>query len=478
MAIREINILTLKQDYQVLAADRAMYGEVYTPYTLIKQMLDLFPEAVYSDPNRKWLDPGAGSGFFSLYLFSRLDKGLIYIYPDKQTRHNHILHQMLFLNEIKPENICKLKALFGADANIHSGDFLAEAALNTTTITTITTTVFDYIIGNPPYNINGKKKIPTNKVLDKKADGNMCWFAFIKKAVSLLKPQTGQLAFIVPSIWLKPDRAGIHQFLTGFSLQQIRCFSSNETNKLFNGFAQTPTCFFRLTNRQREAGTGITLYDSTIDEYVEYGNASPFSSALPLFAPSLIIKLQPFILLAKSSIGACFVKTNMPPKNTELALEASAVNTHANITTCILNGLQPTLVFNYSAKPMRFSGVSKLVLAHKMYGFPYLDATGQFGISNRDNYVIWQKTLPQLAQIHAFLNTRLARYIYDAARYRMKYLEKFAFDFLPDITLLPDFPSAADISDAAVAAYFGLSPLDQAAINSRHKAYGFFGENP
>ena len=168
----------------------------------------------------------------------------------------------------------------------------------------------------------------------------------------------------------------------------------------------------------------------------------------------------------------------MPPKNTALMLEASAEYTYANITTCILNGLQPALVINYSPSPLRFHGVPKLVMAHKMYGFPYLDVAGQFGISNRDNYVIWQKTLPQLAQLQAFLNTNLARYIYDAARYRMKYLEKFAFEFLPDITRLPNFPAAADISDASIAAYFGLSALEQAAINSQHKAYGAFETVP
>lgn len=468
MAIREISQLAFEQDFQVLAADRAVYGEIYTPYPIIKQMLDLFPDTVYTDPSRQWLDPGAGSGFFSRYLFHKLDEGLLQVFPDKRYRHDHILHQMLFLNELKPDNVAKLRALFGADANIQAGDFL--------TATSSSTSPFDYIIGNPPYNVNGKKKIPTNKLLDKKADGTMVWFAFIKKALTMLKPQTGQLAFIVPSLWLKPDRAGIHRFLTGFSLQQIRCFSSQETNKLFKGFAQTPTCFFRLTNRPSEAY--IPIYDTAIAAYVTYCNAPPFSSALPLCAQSIIIKLQPFLTLAQTSIGAYTVKTNMPPKNTALMLEASAEYTYANITTCILNGLQPALVINYSPSPLRFHGVPKLVMAHKMYGFPYLDAAGQFGISNRDNYVIWQKTLPQLAQLQAFLNTNLARYIYDAARYRMKYLEKFAFEFLPDITRLPNFPAAADISDASIAAYFGLSALEQAAINSQHKAYGAFETVP
>ena len=141
-----------------------------------------------------------------------------------------------------------------------------------------------------------------------------------------------------------------------------------------------------------------------------------------------------------------------------------------NITTCVLaGGLRPELVLNYSATPQAFHGQKKLVLAHKMYGFPYWDREGQYGIANRDNYVIVGKTAGEFAQLAAFLSTKLALYLFEAARYRMKYLEKYAFEFIPDITRLPGFPPAQDISDETVAAFFGLDADDKRHIKSHHR---------
>ena len=104
-----------------------------------------------------------------------------------------------------------------------------------------------------------------------------------------------------------------------------------------------------------------------------------------------------------------------------------------------------------------------------MYGFPYYDKTGIYGISNRDNYVITGKTDAEFMQLQAFLSTKLALYVFEATRYRMKYLEKYAFNFLPNITKLTDFPAAANITDQTVADFFGLDDLDKQDINSLHR---------
>ena len=142
---------------------------------------------------------------------------------------------------------------------------------------------------------------------------------------------------------------------------------------------------------------------------------------------------------------------------------------YMNIKSCVLAGLQPELYINYSESPQAFQGVKKLVLAHKMYGFPYYDKQGTYGISNRDNYVITGKTEAEFLQLEAFLSTKFALYIFEATRYRMKYLEKYAFQLLPDITKLSGFPAAANINDASVADFFGLDEADQQHIKSLHR---------
>lgn len=102
-----------------------------------------------------------------------------------------------------------------------------------------------------------------------------------------------------------------------------------------------------------------------------------------------------------------------------------------------------------------------------MYGFPYLDKVGEFGISNRDNYVIIERNNNDLCKLRDFLSTKTVLYLYESARYRMKYLEKYAFEFIPDITNLPDFPTI--INDDTIANYFEFDEIDKKNIQNYHK---------
>ena len=48
-----------------------------------------------------------------------------------------------------------------------------------------------------------------------------------------------------------------------------------------------------------------------------------------------------------------------------------------------------------------------------MYGFPYYDKGGIFGISNRDNYAIINKTENAFQKIKTFLSLKLAFLVYE-----------------------------------------------------------------
>jgi hypothetical protein len=104
-----------------------------------------------------------------------------------------------------------------------------------------------------------------------------------------------------------------------------------------------------------------------------------------------------------------------------------------------------------------------------MYGFPYVDSKGEYGISNRDNYVVDGFEEDELSIIKEFLSTKTALYIYEATRYRMKYLEKYAFLFLPDVTKMPSLTSKRPITDETIADCFGLDDADRAHIERLHK---------
>ena len=106
----------------VSPTNKELYGEVITPFSFVNQILDIIPEKVYENPKFKWLDPGAGTGNFSIILYFRLLHHLKPHFPDIEERKDHIIKNMIYIVELRSENVEKLKNLFGSTANIYEGD--------------------------------------------------------------------------------------------------------------------------------------------------------------------------------------------------------------------------------------------------------------------------------------------------------------------------------------------------------------------
>ena len=169
------------------------------------------------------------------------------------------------------------------------------------------------------------------------------------------------------------------------------------------------------------------------------------------------------------------IKTNTPRVGSVFSDVQDQAHPYPNIRTAVLQGVSPRLVINYSNAPQSHYGECKLVLPHKMYGFPYIDATGRYGVSNRDNYVIVGRSLEQLEILRQFFSTKTALYIFEATRYRMKYLERYAFEFIPDITRMPYVEPFTDVS---IASRFGFDAEDISNIRNLHrKDYDFTYSN-
>lgn len=70
--------------------------EVFTPPGVAKDMLDMLPQELFSDPNTTFLDPAVKSGVFLREIAKRLLVGLEPVFPDLQERIDHIFHKQLF----------------------------------------------------------------------------------------------------------------------------------------------------------------------------------------------------------------------------------------------------------------------------------------------------------------------------------------------------------------------------------------------
>ena len=74
------------------------YGDVPTPYFLIKEMLNLIPSEILKKKEGKWLDPGSGTGNFGKQIYETLMYSLTDII-DINERKQNIMKQNLYLLE-------------------------------------------------------------------------------------------------------------------------------------------------------------------------------------------------------------------------------------------------------------------------------------------------------------------------------------------------------------------------------------------
>jgi hypothetical protein len=177
----------IKENLIIDAKKKDKYGDVHTPPSLIVEMLDKLPKKIWHDPNRKWLDPAVGIGSFQMIVYERLFVGLEHWESDSAKRHNHIIQNMLFMYELNPQNVKRVRSFFGENANITKGDFLKSKEDQK----------YDVILGNPPFN-------DSQEASGKKGGGDSLWPDFVLKSLELLNP-SGYLVFVHPASWRKPQ---------------------------------------------------------------------------------------------------------------------------------------------------------------------------------------------------------------------------------------------------------------------------------
>jgi len=458
-------ILTLNKN------DVNNYGIIYTPNNLVNSILDLIPKEYFKNQNLRWLDIGAGCGAFSINLYNRLLNDLSNNFSNIEKAKNHIIKNMIYMVENYPYHITQLKKKFTNEANILNRDFL--------TIDNNDYEAFDFIIGNPPYNINGKLKTPTNYNLKKGDIGKQIYVDFIYKSFELLKPD-GFINIIIPSLWLKPDKANLYNLLTTKKIHKLVCLSTTQTQKAFNYKAQTPTCYFLIENNNNKKvniqnASYINIYDNLNDDFINYSLKSNYP--IPTNGINIINKLLKYI----HEVGYLKVyKSSTLSKKTKIENNYGENFQYINIKTTILSNNYPQLEINYSNIAQQFYDEPKLILAHKMYGFPFYDISGIYGISSRDNYIILEKDYNKkdLLLIQAFLSTKTGLFIFSTTNYRMRYLERYAFQFIPNINKINNFPDLLNKTrlerDNIIQDFFSLSQNEREKIEKFSKNYNFF----
>lgn len=436
--------------------DKEEYGEVATPYCVIENMLNLLPKDMFENPNLKWFDPCCGRGYFMEMIYNRLFHGLRECFINEMERRYHIMQNMLYMMDVQAKFKDELKEK-GFVRVYTQNMFDSSFSL-----------FFDVVVANPPYTIGGKMKVPTLQGIEKTNDGKAIWMKCIHHLMRNSLKEDGIALFITPVLWLRPDRFGHHaSFFSEYSVDKLCIFNCSESFRLFEGRAQTPVCLFTLRNYDIGMDRHlVSIYDQIHDKYILW-NTFRCGHVLPMCIPSIVQKIINKILHVgggncdKFMLSSIIHKTNMPSKHAKISNRKGVDYTYANVKTCTFGVASPddafttggvgnsvgggnkglpyrktSLVINYSDRPCAYYGKPKMILAHKMYGMPYLDLSGEYGISNRDNYVVCMDDVFDIDDMYAlkkWMKSPLVFAIMDTTRYRMRYLEKWAFHFIPNI---------------------------------------------
>lgn len=445
-----------KYNPHVNLENKHLFGEIHTPYAVATDLLNMLPEEVFNNPRLTWCEPGAGHGNISIVLFHKLFQKLMSSFQTKEECKWHVL-QMITLIELNKVNVDILKTIFTEDKVVYK-DFLNYFPGEK----------YDVLFGNPPFNSNGTKKVPTSLTSKMKTDdGETVWCDFIIHSLNLVK-DNGYLCMIIPCIWMKPDKANIYSLLTKYEILKLKCFTNTESNAMFYGEAQTPCVFVVVQKTLRTTATNnIAIFDKINNQYVNF--VLHHNMPIPFSCPSIIQKIFRYT----QDVGSIQVhKTNMPSKGIELNTKQSNTYKFVNIKTCVLNGLHPEFEYLYSVQQCPYFNMPKIIMAHGMYGFPFIDTTGQYGIANRDKYIIVQKSKKDMETLAKFLSTKSCLMFFEATKYRMRFLEKYIFEYIPDITKIENFPTI--INDDSIADFFGFNDLERKSIATGFKTYGSF----
>jgi hypothetical protein len=248
--------------------EKSEHGEVFTPLELVEEMCDAFPSSLWKQKDRVWLDPSAGIGHFSAVLFFRYMTGLSPLIRDSVQRAKHIIEKMLYMVEINPDNVRRCRDLFkrlcpSATPQIYQGDFL------TGSFPPSWPSAFDAVVGNPPYNLGGTKRVGSKRT----------HIPFTERALTLLSPR-GFLGFICPPSY---RQAGTPMNLLfqrdGGHFVYLHLFGAKETYQWFHIQGRVDLFLYQTGGKSGGGGGKTTVVD-------EYGVRSSVSLSLDRHIPN------------------------------------------------------------------------------------------------------------------------------------------------------------------------------------------------
>jgi hypothetical protein len=447
-------------------AERHKFGEVFTPLTLVDEMLSKLPPAVWTKKDYKWLDPANGIGNYPIkafigqsegeYKYPGLFNGLAKEIPDPVKRCKWIIEEMLYMVDINGKNNLIAKRLFeklcpGAKANIEQIDkkegFLKDKPL---VFNGKECKEFDIIMGNPPYQSGAVKSVGTKATRKMRKETGLTtdlnknlWIPFTTKSIGILR-KDGYLLFIHPIGWFKPDglkpQIELHTLMLSKQICTMRIYKNNQAGRLFGGFGTISMSYYLLQNTEVSRPT----------EIINILNKNE----------SVLLSSKSVIILAYNNILNKIMKKSPILNATDDFKQKSLSNKDCNDSGRYKNIQKITedgnVIILRSDKKMEYHDMPKLYIDGINYPRIYYDTKGEYGVIDQNQFYLIGDNLTKQTD---FFKTKLSAMLLKYIKYRQDFIEP---RYYPDVRELP----IAEITDESLADYFGFTQEEREAINA------------
>jgi hypothetical protein len=391
--------------------ERKKFGEVMTPLSLVREMLDTLPKEVWSNPNLKWLDPANGAGTFPYVVIYRLMNGLSDWEKDIEKRYKHIVENMIYTCELQSRNVflwlCGVDPKDEYTTNSYWGSFLdAEFDYHMKNVWGIDK--FDIVIGNPPY----QEQVGENKT-------QSLWNYFVKKSNEKLN-NNGYMVMVHPSGWRSVG--GIYKDVQNLLKNNLIFLSMNdekEGQRIFNATTNFDYyCYHKnivTKTKIKDQNQNIIEIDLSSYEFIPNGEFLLFNKLISKDSDRVNI------LYSRSTYGTD--KVNMS-RVSDVSFKYPCVY------TIIKDG---TINKWWSNTKNGHFGIPKVIWTNGMASPPTLDIEGKYGLTQFSYAIIDDvnnlEDIKKCMNSEKFISLMKLCYMGNGNRFDRKVLSTFRKDF-------------------------------------------------
>jgi hypothetical protein len=401
-------------------------GEVFTPLSLVIEMLDKLDEAyikehgksIFTKDGFKWLDPAVGIGNFPIIVYQRLMKGLISIIPKEEERRKHILEHMIYSAELTSKNVFIYKKIFCGDKyklNIYEGDTL-KMDMKKEFKLPVDFVGFDVVMGNPPYQL---------KVGDRKTQP--LWHSFVIHSLTILKTG-GYLNFVHPSGWRSPEGVfkNVLNLIQGKNLKYLCMNTFKKGQEVFNVGTNFDYYVLQNTIYPNNITTITDINGKTIEKNINSWKFIP-SGGFDLYEKLLAIE-------GEDKVNVLYDSSLYETRQDYM----SNAKTEKFIYPCVYTiTTRDGIKFFYSSiqhpkTEKKDMFVPKVIWSNGLGTYPVVDVKGEYGLT-QFSYAILDG-IPNLKNIETALNNpkfiELMEYVkFQNNKYNYKVISLFKKDF-------------------------------------------------